>query len=83
MSASAITTITLVDFFIGIAGNLIARHGDPVANSLAAVIYERIGKGGEVLPANHDVARACRESLQQALTMMAQAMEQRIHRPKN
>ena len=78
------TTITLVDFAIGIVGNLVARHGDPAVNSLATVIYQRLASGGgPALPPNHDVAKGCRTALRQALKMLAQAMEFHVQRPKN
>lgn len=80
--ATAFTTISFIDFCVGILGNLVARHGDPAFESLAVIIRERIGKGGQGLPLNHDVERSCRESLQQALRMLAQAMALRIQRPK-
>jgi hypothetical protein len=78
----AFTTVSLADFLIGIAGNVIARHGDPAVNSLAAVIYDRISNGGTSYPVNHDVDRACKTALQQSLRMLAQAMQFRVHRPK-
>jgi len=55
---------------------------DPAENALAKSIYDRLSSDSVNLPPNHDVARACRDSLQQALLMMAQAMELKIHRPK-
>ena len=80
--AAALTSMTLVDFLIGIAGNVIARHGDPAVNSLAAVIYQRIADGGMSLPPNHDVEKGCRAALRQALKILAQAIEHRVQRPK-
>ena len=81
-AAAVVTSITLVDFGIGIVGNWLARHLDPAENSLAKMIYDRLGKGGLSLPPNHDVERACRDSLRQALKMMAKAIELQVQRPK-
>jgi tetratricopeptide (TPR) repeat protein len=82
MSAAAATTITLADFCIGVLGNWVARHLDPAKESLGESIYNRLSSDSVNLPPNHDVARACRDSLQQALLMMAQAMELKVYRPK-
>lgn len=76
-------SLTLAEFALGIVGNLIARHGDPAQNALAASLLNRLGQGGRSFPANHDVDRVCRGALRQSLAMMAQGMDLHMHRPQN
>lgn len=69
-------------FFVGILGNFLARHVDPISNPAAAAIFERLSNGSTELPPNHDVERACRTALRQALELMAQTMDLQIAQPK-
>ena len=78
----AIETIGIAGFFLGILGNVIARHGDPAGKSLAEIILSRSGSGKPHLPPNHDLERVCRSSLKQTLELMAQAMDLHLTQPK-
>jgi hypothetical protein len=71
------------EFFLGIVGNLLAKHIDPAGRSLAEIILARLAGSGPALPPNHDVERVCRASLKQSLEMMAQAMDLHIAQPKS
>ncbi len=69
-------------FFIGILGNLLARHVDPSPRAAAESIFKRLASGQPGLPPNHDVERVCRTSLRQALELMAQSMDLQVAQPK-
>ena len=69
-------------FFVGILGNLLARHIDPAAKSAAESIFSRLTAGTPNLPPNHDLERVCRASLRQALELMAQAMDLQVAQPQ-
>lgn len=69
-------------FFVGILGNLLARHIDPAARSAAEAIFARLTRRQPDLPPNHDVERVCRTSLRQSLELMAQSMDLHIAQPK-
>lgn len=67
-------------FLVGILGNLLARHIDPARRSLAESISQRLSQGG--IPPNHDVEKACRLSLGQALQFFAQTLDLYIAVPQ-
>jgi hypothetical protein len=69
-------------FFVGILGNLLARHVDPTKRAAAEAILKRLSTGSPALPPNHDVERVCRTSLRQSLELMAQTMDLQIAQPK-
>ncbi|MFO0942773.1 MAG: hypothetical protein U0930_18700 [Pirellulales bacterium] len=69
-------------FFVGILGNLLARHVDPAPRAAAESILKRLASGQTELPPNHDVERVCRTALRQALELLAQTMDLQIAQPK-
>ena len=69
------------EFILGIMGNLLARHVDPARKSLSDAILSRLRSPG--IPPNHDVEKACRDSLRQALGLLAQTLDLQIARPEN
>lgn len=72
--------ITISAFAIGVLGNYVASRLEDSQSALADTIRERAKRGK--LPPNHHVEIACRDSLRQALRMLAQSMDLHIAKPK-
>ena len=75
--------VTIASLGVAVLTGVLGSRADAALLTIGNVIRERFGHGGAELPPNHDVENACRISLQQAVTLLAQTMDLQVARPKN